>query len=43
MARYRHESAPIGDDVRESLLDDLRLSDRDARSTTGESNARRDR
>ncbi len=42
-ASYRHESAPIGDDVRESLLDDLRLSDRDVRSTTGESNARRDR
>jgi hypothetical protein len=29
MASYRHESAPIGDEVRESLLDDLRLSDRD--------------
>jgi hypothetical protein len=27
---YRHESAPLGDDVRQSLLDDLALSDRDA-------------
>jgi hypothetical protein len=29
-AGYRHESAPLSDEVRESLLDDLRLSDRDA-------------
>jgi Protein of unknown function (DUF3501) len=29
VARYRHESAPLSDEVRESLLDDLRLSDRD--------------
>jgi hypothetical protein len=27
---YRHESAPLTDDVRQSLLEDLRLSDRDA-------------
>jgi Protein of unknown function (DUF3501) len=27
---YRHESPPLGDDVRQSLLDDLSLSDRDA-------------
>jgi hypothetical protein len=26
---YRHESPPLGDEVRQSLLDDLRLSDRD--------------
>jgi hypothetical protein len=26
---YRHESAPLGDEVRQSLLDDLTLSDRD--------------
>jgi hypothetical protein len=26
---YRHESAPLGDEVRQSLLDDLDLSDRD--------------
>jgi uncharacterized protein DUF3501 len=26
---YRHDSAPLGDEVRQSLLDDLRLSDRD--------------
>ena len=30
LADYRHDSAPLGDEVRESLLDDLRLSDRDA-------------
>jgi hypothetical protein len=28
-ANYAHESAPLGDDVRQSLLDDLQLSDRD--------------
>jgi Protein of unknown function (DUF3501) len=27
---YRHESAALGDEVRQSLLDDLALSDRDA-------------
>ncbi len=27
---YRHDSAPLGDEVRQSLLDDLQLSDRDA-------------
>lgn len=27
---YCHESPPLGDDVRQSLLDDLELSDRDA-------------
>jgi hypothetical protein len=26
---YRHNSAPLGDEVRQSLLDDLNLSDRD--------------
>jgi len=26
---YRHDSAPLGDDMRQSLLDDLALSDRD--------------
>jgi hypothetical protein len=26
---YQHESAPLGDEVRQSLLDDLELSDRD--------------
>ena len=26
---YRHESAPLGDEVRQSLLEDLELSDRD--------------
>jgi hypothetical protein len=26
---YRHESPPLSDDVRQSLLDDLDLSDRD--------------
>jgi hypothetical protein len=26
---YQHESAPLSDDVRQSLLDDLQLSDRD--------------
>jgi hypothetical protein len=26
---YRHDSAPLGDEVRQSLLDDLALSDRD--------------
>jgi Protein of unknown function (DUF3501) len=29
MPSYRHESAPLGEEVRESLLDDLRLSDRE--------------
>jgi hypothetical protein len=28
-AAYRHESEPLSDDVRQSLLDDLELSDRD--------------
>jgi hypothetical protein len=28
-ASYRHESAPLTDDIRQSLLDDLSLSDRD--------------
>jgi hypothetical protein len=27
---YRHESGPLSDDVRQSLLEDLQLSDRDA-------------
>jgi hypothetical protein len=27
---YRHDSAPLTDEVRQSLLEDLRLSDRDA-------------
>ncbi|MBM4072233.1 MAG: DUF3501 family protein [Planctomycetes bacterium] len=27
---YRHQSAPMSDDIRQSLLDDLKLSDRDA-------------
>ena len=27
---YQHQSAPLGEDVRQSLLDDLQLSDRDA-------------
>ncbi len=27
---YRHESAPLSDEVRQSLLDDLELSDRDS-------------
>ena len=26
---YDHESAPLGDEVRQSLLDDLQMSDRD--------------
>ena len=26
---YAHESVPLSDDVRQSLLDDLELSDRD--------------
>lgn len=26
---YRHDSAPLGDEVRQSLLDDLQMSDRD--------------
>lgn len=26
---YQHESAPLGDEVRQSLLDDLQMSDRD--------------
>jgi hypothetical protein len=30
MPHYRHATAAIADDVRESMLDDLRLSDRDA-------------
>ncbi len=30
LADYRHDSALLSDEVRESLLDDLRLSDRDA-------------
>jgi hypothetical protein len=29
---YQHQSPPLGDDVRQSLLDDLELSDRDGRS-----------
>jgi hypothetical protein len=29
-ADYRHDSAPLGEEVRQSLLDDLDLSDRDA-------------
>ena len=29
---YRHDSAPLGDDVRQSLLDDLDLSERDRRA-----------
>jgi hypothetical protein len=29
LAAYRHESAPLGDEVRQSLLEDLDLSDRD--------------
>ena len=28
-ANYSHESAPLGDEMRQSLLDDLQLSDRD--------------
>lgn len=28
-SNYQHASAPLGDDVRQSLLDDLRMSDRD--------------
>lgn len=28
-ASYRHQSAPLSDDLRQSLLDDLKLSDRD--------------
>jgi hypothetical protein len=28
-ANYRHESAPLGEEVRQSLLDDLHMSDRD--------------
>ncbi len=28
-ANYQHDSAPLGDEVRQSLLDDLQLSDRD--------------
>ncbi len=27
---YQHDSAPLGDDVRQSLLDDLQMCDRDA-------------
>jgi hypothetical protein len=29
LGEYHHDSAPLGDDVRQSLLDDLSLSDRD--------------
>jgi len=29
-AHYRHQSPPVSDDVRQSLLDDLNLSDRNA-------------
>jgi hypothetical protein len=29
LPEHRHESAPLGDEVRQSLLDDLALSDRD--------------
>jgi hypothetical protein len=29
LGNYRQESAPLGDDIRQSLLDDLSLSDRD--------------
>jgi hypothetical protein len=29
LAAYRHDSAPLGDEVRQSLLDDLATSDRD--------------
>jgi hypothetical protein len=29
LAAYRHDSEPLGDEVRQSLLDDLSLSDRD--------------
>ncbi len=29
LPNYRHESPPLGEEVRQSLLDDLRLSDRD--------------
>jgi Protein of unknown function (DUF3501) len=32
---YCHESAPLGDDFRESLLDDLALSDRDGEKRAG--------
>jgi hypothetical protein len=28
-SHYQHESAPLGDEVRQSLLDDLQMSDRD--------------
>jgi len=28
-ANYRHDSAPLGEEVRQSLLDDLQMSDRD--------------
>ncbi len=28
-ASYRHDSAPLGEEVRQSLLDDLQMSDRD--------------
>jgi hypothetical protein len=30
LASYRHDSPPLGDEVRQSLLDDLQLSDRDS-------------
>lgn len=30
LSSYRHESPPLGDDIRQSLLDDLEMSDRDA-------------
>ncbi len=29
-AEYRHDSPPLGDDIRQSLLDDLRMPERDA-------------
>jgi hypothetical protein len=29
LPEYRHDSAPLGDEVRQSLIDDLTLSDRD--------------
>jgi hypothetical protein len=29
LASYRHDSSPLGDEVRQSLLEDLQLSDRD--------------
>ncbi len=32
---YQHQSAPLSDDLRQSLLDDLQLSDRDDRRQAG--------